>query len=77
VERHIAGFALDDEGHWVALLDCGHRQHMRHRPPFEQRQWVTNPEGRASRLGVAVNCPHCDGQGPASDRKPADRPHEG
>jgi hypothetical protein len=34
------------EGHWVAELECGHRQHMRHRPPFERREWVTTPEGR-------------------------------
>jgi hypothetical protein len=60
VERRIAGFALDDEGHWVALLDCGHRQHTRHRPPFERRDWVLTPEGRASRLGLSVDCKLCD-----------------
>jgi hypothetical protein len=60
VERRVTGFAQDEEGHWVALLDCGHRQHMRHRPPFENRRWVTTDEGRASRLGVAVNCVRCD-----------------
>jgi hypothetical protein len=61
VERRIVGFVQDDEGHWVAELECGHRQHMRHRPPFENREWVTTVEGRASRLGVAVNCRRCDG----------------
>jgi hypothetical protein len=60
MERRIIGFAPDDEGHWVAELECGHRQHMRHRPPFESRPWVTTPEGRASRLGVIVNCKRCD-----------------
>ena len=60
MERRIAGFALDDEAHWVALLDCGHRQHMRHRPPFERREWVTTAAGRASRLGAVVKCVKCD-----------------
>ena len=58
--RRIVGFAQDDEGHWVAELECGHRQHMRHRPPFENREWVTTVEGRAPRLGVTVNCRRCD-----------------
>jgi hypothetical protein len=60
VERHITGFTQDDEGHWVAVLECGHRQHMRHRPPFENREWVTTPDGRASRLGVTVKCTGCE-----------------
>jgi hypothetical protein len=63
VERRIAGFALDDEGHWVALLECGHRQHMRHRPPFENRPWVQTPAGRETRIGVAVDCRKCDEPG--------------
>jgi hypothetical protein len=62
VDRRIIGFALDDEGHWVALLECGHRQHMRHRPPLERRPWVLTPEGRASRLGVSVDCKRCEEQ---------------
>ncbi len=34
VERRITGFAQDDVGDWVALLDCHHRQHVRHHPPL-------------------------------------------
>ncbi|HEV8397219.1 MAG TPA: DUF3565 domain-containing protein [Vicinamibacterales bacterium] len=59
MERRIVAFSQDDEGHWVAELECGHRQHMRHRPPFERRDWVTTPEGRESRIGVMVNCRAC------------------
>jgi len=59
LERRIISFTTDDEGHWVAELECGHRQHMRHRPPFESRPWVTTEEGRASRLGVTVECKPC------------------
>jgi hypothetical protein len=64
MERLIVGFTEDDEGHWVAELECGHRQHMRHRPPFERREWVTTPEGRSSRVGVAIDCKKCPSQGP-------------
>jgi hypothetical protein len=66
MRRRIISFTQDDEGHWVAELECGHRQHMRHRPPFESRPWVTTPEGRASRIGVIIDCRRCDqpeGQG--------------
>jgi tellurite methyltransferase len=40
VLRHIEGFHQDTEGDWVAELDCLHRQHVRHRPPFQKRPWV-------------------------------------
>ena len=60
MDRRITGYTQDDEGHWVAELECGHPQHMRHRPPFENRAWVTTVEGRTSRLGVQVNCKRCD-----------------
>jgi tellurite resistance-related uncharacterized protein len=33
---------------------------MRHRPPWQQREWVTSAEGRATRIGVAIDCPLCD-----------------
>lgn len=34
MKRSIAGFHQDEESHWVAELDCGHGQHMRHDPPW-------------------------------------------
>jgi len=64
MERRITGFTTDDEGHWVAELECGHRQHMRHRPPFERREWVTTPDGRSSRIGAIVDCRRCGTEGP-------------
>ena len=60
MKRKMTGFRLDDEGDWVALLDCGHPQHVRHRPPFFNRPWVTTEEGRSSRLGGILNCVRCD-----------------
>ena len=60
MDRPIIGFALDAEGAWVALLNCGHRQHVRHEPPFWNRPWVTSPEGRDGRIGVTLPCAACD-----------------
>jgi uncharacterized protein DUF3565 len=60
MDRRIVGFHQDDEGHWVADLECGHTQHVRHEPPWMNRPWVVTPEGRASRLGVVLNCKKCD-----------------
>ncbi len=60
MERAIIGYHRDQEGHWVAELDCGHDQHVRHRPPFEVRDWVLSDGGRAARLGTPLSCPLCD-----------------
>lgn len=60
MERTVVGFAPDDAGDWTALLSCGHRQHVRHRPPMELRPWVLTEGGRASRLGMTLNCVRCD-----------------
>lgn len=57
--RRIVGYHTDDEGHWVAELECGHGQHVRHDPPWQVRTWVTTPEGRASHLGTTLNCRRC------------------
>jgi hypothetical protein len=58
--RKISGFHIDEEGDWVADLACGHGQHVRHDPPWQVREWVTTPEGRASRLGVELDCLLCN-----------------
>ena len=63
MERTILGFEHDEEGEVVARLDCGHRRHVRHRPPFEDRPWVTSEEGRAGRLGSVLECRLCDQDG--------------
>ncbi|HEV7991925.1 MAG TPA: DUF3565 domain-containing protein [Gemmatimonadaceae bacterium] len=60
MKRSIVGYHRDDEGHWVAELECGHGQHVRHDPPWQTREWVTTAEGRASFLGVELNCLLCD-----------------
>ena len=60
MKQKITGFHLDQEGHWVANLECGHGQHTRHDPPWMERPWVLTEEGRRSRLGVELDCKRCD-----------------
>lgn len=64
--RKITGFDQDDENHWRAILDCEHRQHVRHDPPLTSRSWVLTEEGRAARLGLELDCKRCDEE-PDSD----------
>jgi hypothetical protein len=73
VIRPIVGFHQDDEGDWVAELACGHNQHVRHRPPFQNREWATTPEGRSSRLGADLDCRLCDEGEPADGEPPTGR----
>ena len=58
--RKILSFRTDDAGHWVAELECGHTQHVRHDPPWESRPWVTTEEGRREHMGRELNCKKCD-----------------
>ncbi len=59
MQRTITGFEQDEEGYWVALLSCGHRQHMRHKPPFIERPWVVDAQSRNARIGTTIECPLC------------------
>ncbi len=59
MERRITGFHTDEEGHWVAELDCGHTVHMRHDPPWQNRPWVLTQGGRDAMLGVVLDCKKC------------------
>lgn len=65
MDRTIVGFHQDDLEDWVAELDCGHFQHVRHDPPWINRPWTQSAEGRASVLGRTLACRKCDtGQPP-------------
>jgi 2-phosphosulfolactate phosphatase len=59
--RRIVGFHRDAEGHWVADLECGHTQHVRHDPPWQTRPWVLTEEGRRGFLGAELRCAGCAG----------------
>ena len=60
MDKKITGFHQDEEQHWVAQLECGHNQHVRHNPPWSNRPWVIDPEGREQVLGRSLNCKKCD-----------------
>jgi hypothetical protein len=60
MKRRITAFHVDEEGHWVAELDCGHAQHVRHNPPWSNRAWVTSEQGRGSAIGTELECRKCD-----------------
>ena len=58
----IVGFRPDEQegqGVWLANLACGHSQHVRHKPPFQNAIWVTTEEGRHAKCGTCLNCILC------------------
>ncbi len=68
MKQPITGYHMDDQGHWVAQLSCGHNQHVRHDPPWMIREWVTTDVGRKQMLGHLLNCLKCDEQSPLDKR---------
>ena len=60
MDKRIVGYHVDAENDWVAELECGHFQHVRHNPPWINRAWVISPEGRESMLGQNISCKKCD-----------------
>lgn len=66
MQRRIIGYHLDSDQHWVAELACGHTQHVRHDPPWQNRPWVITAAGRAEKLGMCLNCRLCD-EAPAAE----------
>ena len=63
MKQKITGFHQDHENHWVAELECGHGQHVRHDPPWMERPWVLTLEEREKILGQELNCVRCDEMG--------------
>ncbi len=72
-QQRIVGFHQDLENHWVADLRCGHSQHMRHDPPWQNRLWTQSSEGRKRQIGKMINCPRCDIKGAWLQRDIRDR----
>ena len=60
MQRAIVDFYQDQEEHWVARLECGHGQHVRHNLPWMMREWVLSEEGRAARIGRLLDCKRCE-----------------
>lgn len=62
VPRAIVALTRDADEHgevWIAALDCGHRRHVRHRPPQSSYPWLTTEAGRAAKLGAPLECTRC------------------
>ncbi len=58
--QKIIGFHKDEYDDWVAELSCGHNQHTRHNPPWQNRMWITDKITRDNKIGVKLNCVVCD-----------------
>ncbi|UTW06917.1 DUF3565 domain-containing protein [Pseudomonas benzenivorans] len=62
----------DEDGHWVAVLSCGHTQHLRHQPPWQNRPWVLDPVRREAQRGQPFACGWCQhADGAVEDEAPA------
>src|SRR5579859_7639825 len=61
-QQKIVRFHQDEQGDWIADLECGHSQHVRHNPSWMIRLWVTSDEGRESRVGSMLGCKMCEGE---------------
>jgi hypothetical protein len=62
MQQPIVDYEQDEFSDWRAILACGHRQHVRHRPPLVERPWVLTEEGRRRFLGFPLNCVLCDAE---------------
>jgi Protein of unknown function (DUF3565) len=60
MKRAVIGFERDDEGHWVAKLQCGRGVHVRHDPLWTVREWAVTEQGRAKRVGTLMECKKCE-----------------
>ena len=60
MKQAIVDYRKDEFNDWVAVLQCGHFQHVRHNPPFINRPWVESISGRNAMLGHQLNCKKCD-----------------
>lgn len=65
MQQAIVGFHIDEEilrsdAAQVADLACGHTQHVRHDPPWQNRPWVLTEQGRKEKLGVMLECKTCE-----------------
>ena len=60
MNQKIVGFDKDDKGDWMAILSCGHTQHVRHNPPWTNRPWVEEAKNREKFLGTELNCKKCE-----------------
>lgn len=67
IKQAIVGYKLDEEGHWIAELACGHSRHVRHTPPMLDRPWVLTEQGREAMMGQLIDCGQCDHEQAATE----------
>ncbi len=56
MKRPVVGFHQDVLEHWLADLACGHSQHVRHQPSWQNREWVVTEQGRRKIIGFELDC---------------------
>ena len=59
-DQRIVGFRQDAEHEWVATLECGHEQHVRHDPPWQVFPWILHEQQRVQRIGTQMYCRLCE-----------------
>ena len=64
----------DQEQHWVAVLACGHTQHLRHQPPWQNRHWLLDPQQRNAIIGQPFVCGWCTATAAEADSQPCATP---
>jgi Protein of unknown function (DUF3565) len=57
--KKIIGFHMDENRDWLAELECGHQQYVRHNPPWREHHWVTTAQGRLEHMGQQLPCSAC------------------
>ncbi len=71
MKQPITGYHKDELDDWVAELACGHFQHVRHNPPWQNRPWVETADGRQAMLGYQLYCKKCEeGAPPDTSKRP-------
>ncbi|MDE0887133.1 MAG: DUF3565 domain-containing protein [Myxococcota bacterium] len=68
MDQPITGFHKDKNDDWVAELACGHFQHTRHDPPWQNRPWVETKKGRHEKLGFRLSCKKCNEGAPPDEK---------
>ncbi|MEM9459869.1 MAG: DUF3565 domain-containing protein [Myxococcota bacterium] len=60
VVRTIVALGREGPDAVVLELDCGHRRHVRHRPPLSDAPWVADEQAAWSRVGQSIECLRCE-----------------
>ena len=71
--QKIVGFHTDQVGDWVADLSCGHTRHLRHNPPWQNRNWILSEGERVKVIGMEIDCTECDIVAAAGGKKSAEQ----